>query len=59
MKFVEIFNSVEQKILPLHAQLPQHQQKPHQQPSNTEHPIPKKRAFFKICPRKLLPLSGR
>jgi hypothetical protein len=55
-KNVEIFKSVEQKIPPLHAQLPQHQLKPHQQPSNTEHPNHKKRAFFKICPRKLSPL---
>jgi hypothetical protein len=44
-----------EKILSLRAQLPQYQQKPHQQPSNTEHPNPKKRAFFEICPRKNLP----
>jgi hypothetical protein len=58
-KIVEIFISDHQKIFPLRAQLSQHQQKPHQQPSNTEHLNPKKRAFFEICPRKkCLPLPG-
>jgi hypothetical protein len=56
-KNVEIFNSVEQKILPLHAQLPQNQQKPHQQRSNTEHPNPKNVHFSKFAHQKLLPLQ--